>query len=77
MIPDFIPPKMWEMHLYCSSRESPEILKVDELESDIAILTERIKMVREGVSDIEDMEELKRFTEEVELEEGLKHIELF
>lgn len=50
---------------------------LDELESDIAILTERIKMVREGVSDIEDMEELKRFTEEVELEEGLKHIELF
>lgn len=50
---------------------------LDELESDIAILTERIKTVREGVSHIEDMEELKRFTTEAELEEGLKHIELF
>ena len=26
--------KMWEMYYYCSSGESPEILKVDELESD-------------------------------------------
>ena len=29
---------MWEMHLYCSSGDSPEILKVDELESDIIVL---------------------------------------
>ena len=50
---------------------------LDELESDIAILTERIKTVREGVSHIDDMEELKRFTTEAELEDGLKHIELF
>lgn len=50
---------------------------LDELESDIAILTERIKTVREGVSHIEDMEELKRFTTEAELEDDLKHIELF
>ena len=30
--------KMWEKHYYCSSGESPEILKVDELESDITDL---------------------------------------
>ena len=30
--------KMWEMYYYCSSGESPEILKVDELESDITDL---------------------------------------
>ena len=53
------------------------LTSLDELESDIAILTERIKTVREGVSKIEDIEELKRFTEGHDIEEGLKHIELF
>lgn len=53
------------------------LTELDELESDAVILIERIKTVREGITDIEDMEELKCFTTEHDIEEGLKHIELF
>lgn len=50
---------------------------LDELENDIRILSERIKNARENVKKILTVEDAERFVEENDLEEGLKHIELF
>ncbi len=48
-----------------------------ELEQDIKILQDNILKIKEDVKDINSKEELKMFADEVDLECGLKHIELF
>ena len=50
---------------------------IDELENDIRILSERIKNARENVKNILTVEDVEKFNAENDLEEGLKHIELF
>lgn len=50
---------------------------LNELESDMKILSERIKKARKNVKNIFTLEDVERFVEENDLEEGLKHIELF
>ena len=48
-----------------------------ELEQDIKILQDNIVKIKEGVKDINSEEELRIFDDEVDIEEGLKHIELY
>lgn len=55
-----------------------EYLQVlDELESEVKILSERIKKAMEMVPTIQTMEDVERFKEENDIEEGFKHIEIF
>ena len=48
-----------------------------ELEQDMKILQDNILKIKEDVKDINSEEELRMFADEVDLECGLKHIELF
>ena len=48
-----------------------------ELEQDIKILQDNILKVKEDVKDINSEEELRMFSDEADIEYGLKHIELF
>lgn len=50
---------------------------LDELESEVKILSDRIKKARKIVPTIQTMEDVKKFNAENDLEEGLEHIELF
>lgn len=48
-----------------------------ELEQDIKILQDNILKVKEDVKDINSEEELRMFSDEADIEYGLKHIELY
>ena len=48
-----------------------------ELELDIKILQDNILKVKEDVKDINSEEELRMFSDEADIEYGLKHIELY
>ena len=48
-----------------------------ELEQDMKILQDNILKIKEDVKDMNSEEELRMFADEVDLECGLKHIELF
>lgn len=48
-----------------------------ELEQDMKILQDNILKIKEDIKDINSEEELRMFADEVDLECGLKHIELF
>ena len=48
-----------------------------DLEQDMKILQDNILKIKEDLKDINSKEELKMFADEVDLECGLKHIELF
>ena len=48
-----------------------------DLEQDMKILQDNILKIKEDVKDINSEEELRMFADEVDLECGLKHIELF
>lgn len=48
-----------------------------ELEQDIKILQDNILKVKEDVKDINSEEELRMFSDEADIECGLKYIELF
>lgn len=50
---------------------------LNELESEVKILSDRIKKAREIVPTIQTMEDVEKFNAENDLEEGLEHIELF
>lgn len=50
---------------------------LEELENEIKILSERIKKAREAVPTIQTIEDVQKFVEENDLEEGLEHIEIF
>lgn len=50
---------------------------LDELESEVKILSDRIKKAREIVPTIQTMEDVEKFNNENDLEEGLEHIEIF
>ena len=48
-----------------------------ELEQDIKILQDNILKVKEDAKDINSEEELRMFSDEADIEYGLKHIELY
>ncbi len=48
-----------------------------DLEQDMKILQNNILKIKEDLKDINSEEELRMFADEVDLECGLKHIELF
>lgn len=48
-----------------------------DLEQDMKILQDNILKIKEDLKDINSEEELRMFADEVDLECGLKHIELF
>lgn len=47
------------------------------MESEVKILSDRIKKAREIVPTIQTMEDVEKFNNENDLEEGLEHIEIF
>lgn len=48
-----------------------------ELEADIKVLSNNIAKAYEDLANVHTMEDAKQFDESHDLEEGLKHIELF
>lgn len=50
---------------------------LDEMENEIAILVERINKVKSALPDIQTQEDMERFCEENDLEEGFEHLEIF
>lgn len=48
-----------------------------ELDAEIRILCDRIAKAREDLANVYTEDDAKRFTENCDLEKGLKHIQLF